>query len=103
MYVTTMRNIRYLGMRLFPGYLVTWPATRTMCKYNVQARRKWGGWGGFSPPVFGQTVNPILTRGADYAHHSIMGLVWLKFAVVPLRTLTFKYGVRATFYALERD
>ena len=29
-----------------------------------------GGWGGFSPPVFGQTVNPISTRGADYAHHS---------------------------------
>ena len=30
------------------------------------------------------TVNPISTRGADYAHHSTMGLVWLKFAVVPL-------------------
>ena len=27
--------------------------------------------GGCSPPVFGQTVNPISTRGgADYAHHS---------------------------------
>ena len=25
---------------------------------------------GFSPPVFGQTVNPISTRGADYAHQS---------------------------------
>ena len=23
-----------------------------------------------APPVFGQTVNPISTRGADYAHHS---------------------------------
>ena len=29
-----------------------------------------GGWGNVSPPVFGQTVNPISTRGADYAHHS---------------------------------
>ena len=29
-----------------------------------------GGWGDFSPPVFGQTVNPISTRGADYSHHS---------------------------------
>ena len=28
-------DIRYLGMRLFPGYLVTWLATRTICKYNV--------------------------------------------------------------------
>ena len=32
-----------------------------------------GGLGGLqSPPVFGQTVNPISTRGADYAHHSTM-------------------------------
>ena len=23
-----------------------------------------------APPVFGQTVNPISTRGADYTHHS---------------------------------
>ena len=29
-----------------------------------------GDWGYFSPSVFGQTVNPISTRGADYAHHS---------------------------------
>ena len=35
-------------------------------------------------PKFWVTVNPISTRGADYAHHSTMGLVWLKFAVVPL-------------------
>ena len=26
-----------------------------------------GGLGGFSPPMFGQTVNPISFRGADYA------------------------------------
>ena len=30
-----------------------------------QGRRKWGGW---PPQVFGQTVNPILTRGADYIY-----------------------------------
>ena len=30
------------------------------------------GLGGFSPPMFGQTVNPISTRGADYARHSNM-------------------------------
>ena len=33
---------------------------------------------------FRVTVNPISTRGADYAHYSTMGLVWLKFAVAPL-------------------
>ena len=35
-------------------------------------------------PKFWVTVNPISTRGADYAHHSTMGLVWLKFAVATL-------------------
>ena len=36
--------------------------------------RIWGravtGGGAGSPPLFGRTVNPISTRGADYAHHS---------------------------------
>ena len=36
-------------------------------RYSSQARCKRGG---FSPPVFGQTVNPISIRGAYYAHHS---------------------------------
>ena len=36
-----------------------------------QGRCKVRAWGGFSPPpMFGQTVNPISTRGADYARHS---------------------------------
>ena len=35
-------------------------------------------------PKFWVTVNPISTKGANYVHHSTMGLVWLKFAVVPL-------------------
>jgi hypothetical protein len=36
-------------------------------------------------PKFWVTVNPISTRGADYAHQSTMGLVWLKFAVAPMK------------------
>ena len=32
----------------------------------VQGRRKVGAWGALAPPMFGQTVNPISTRGADY-------------------------------------
>ena len=37
-----------------------------------------GGLGGFSPPppVFGLTVNPISTRGEDYAHHSNTSPPW---------------------------
>ena len=35
----------------------------------MQGCRKQGGWGALAPPVFGQTVNPISTRGADYTHH----------------------------------
>ena len=35
-------------------------------------------------PKFWVTVNPISTRGADYAHHSTKCLVWLKFAVALL-------------------
>ena len=29
-----------------------------------------GAGGAIAPPVFGQTVNPISTKGADYTHHS---------------------------------
>ena len=29
-----------------------------------------GAGGALAPPVFGQTVNPISTRGADFTHHS---------------------------------
>ena len=39
-------------------------------------------------PTFWVTVNPISTMGANYAHHSTMGLVWLKFTVAPLDSLT---------------
>ena len=28
--------------------------------------------------------HPIQTKGADYAHHNTMGLVWLKFKLAPL-------------------
>ena len=40
----------------------------------VHACRKRGGWGALAPPVFGRTVNPISTRGADYAHYSTTSL-----------------------------
>ena len=36
----------------------------------LQGRRQRGARGALAPPVFGQTVNPISTRGADYTYHS---------------------------------
>jgi hypothetical protein len=44
-------------------------------------------------PKFLITVNPISTRGADYAHHNTMGLVWLKFAVAPLVWVLISAGM----------
>ena len=41
-------------------------------------------------PKFWVAVNPISTRGADYAHHSTMGLVWLKFAAALLYVVPVK-------------
>ena len=29
-----------------------------------------GAWGALAHPMFGRTVNPISTKGADYTHHS---------------------------------
>ena len=37
---------------------------------TTQGRRKGGTLGASAPPMFGRTVNPISTRGADFAHHS---------------------------------
>ena len=32
------------------------------------AANRWAGWA-LAHPEFGSSVNPITTRGADYAHH----------------------------------
>ena len=37
-----------------------------------------GAGGALAPPVFGQTVNPISTRGADYSHLFNKRGVWNK-------------------------
>ena len=45
-------------------------------------------------PKFWVTVNPISTRGVDYAHHSTtMGLGWLKFALAPLKLMCFDRNI----------
>ena len=47
----------------------------------LQARRKRGAGGALAPPVFGKTVNPISTKGTDYAHLIITGT--LRFSDLP--------------------
>ena len=43
----------------------------TLLTYELNRAVASGGTGGaLAPLVFGQTVNPISTRGADYTHHS---------------------------------
>ena len=37
------------------------------CPYSAVASG-WAGWA-LAHPEFGSSVNPITTRGADYAHH----------------------------------
>ena len=59
-----------------------------------------GGWGGFSPPVFGQTVNPISTRGADYTHRSttspfgFLDLATGLYIIVPNPSATLIIGLK---------
>ena len=53
----------YLVQMLFEEY------TKVIYPTTLQGCCKQGGWRSFSPPVFGQKVNPISTRGADYTHH----------------------------------
>ena len=36
--------------------------------YSSAAASGWAGWT-LAYPEFGRSVNPITTRGADYAHH----------------------------------
>ena len=42
-------------------------------KQGCRSRGGGGDWGALAPSVFGRSVNPILTRGADYAHHITTG------------------------------
>ena len=38
------------------------------CSFSSAAASGWAGWA-LAHPEFGSSVNPITTRGADYAHH----------------------------------
>ena len=39
-----------------------------VCAESSAAASGWAGWA-LAHPEFGSSVNPITTRGADYAHH----------------------------------
>ena len=40
----------------------------SICIHPSDAAIGWAGWA-LAHPEFGSSVNPITTRGADYAHH----------------------------------
>ena len=49
-------------------FVEIWDSFTLTCLINVRAVASGGG--AFAHPVFGRTVNPISTKGTDYAHHS---------------------------------
>ena len=38
-------------------------------RYHSRGVVPGGAWGAMTPPDFGRSVNPILTKGSDYAYH----------------------------------
>ena len=62
-------------MIFFQAYLIkSWDEITVQAPSNVSRAVASGGAGGraLAPPIFGQTVTPISSRGADYNHHSTM-------------------------------
>jgi hypothetical protein len=60
------------GGRLCPPYYYPSPFPRKLLvpiKSKCPSSRDVWNRGARGPPVFGRSVNPILTRGVDYAHH----------------------------------
>ena len=53
----------------------------------MQGRRNVWGHKDWSSPCFQDSVNPISTRGADYAHHSTTVLTMLKYVPAALLVL----------------
>ena len=66
-----------------------------------------GAGGAIVSPVFGQTVNPISTRGADYAHHSTTSPPGFSDIATALserpKPLLWCQKVRAIFRAVARS
>ena len=56
--------------------------------------------GASAPPMFGRTVNPITTRGADYAHHSTTSPLKLSDLVTALHYVSDRLDgyIRVCFY-----
>ena len=67
---------------------------------TVQGRRNVWGHKDWSSPCFQDSVNPISTRGADYAHHSTTVLTMLKYDPAALRTIVL-YSRLTDFWRLS--
>ena len=84
------------------------PALRTYTAQPTYVNRPvvpGGAEGAMAPPVFGRSVNPISTRGTDYAHIitiGIPGFSVLPTALVNRRTPLGGNSTAVTFFSLIR-
>ena len=63
------------------------PLFKTKYIYLLQGRRNVWGHKDWSSPCFQDSVNPISTREADYAHHSTTVLTMLKYVPAALQSV----------------
>ena len=65
-----MFKVALLNMKIISGWDVGFVAKNIFLKYSVlthsDAVSRWAGW---AHPELRSSINLILTRGADYAHH----------------------------------
>ena len=73
-----------------PSYFCLHSTVSTQGRRNVWGHKDW------SSPCFQDSVNPISTRGADYAHHSTTVLTMLKY--VPAALLSIWRGASHMWY-----
>jgi hypothetical protein len=63
-------NVYLLSLGGFFTFLIALAQRAAYWYIGMQGRRKGGTFGASAPSMFGRTVNPISTKGADYAHHT---------------------------------
>ena len=69
-------------------------------KYSAAASG-WGGWA-LAHPEFGSSVNPITTKGADYAHHITARPPRFENPAASLKSHLEKFKIINVFEFLER-
>ena len=64
--------------------------------YISAAASRWAGWA-LAHPEFGNSVNPISTRGADYARHITASPPGFENPAASLQHQCLKYHIRKLF------